>query len=201
VTFPVPVYMQTMNLDCETAALQMGLAGLGHYYSQSALFAFEPQDKRAPVLGYIGSQKIVIKWGNPYTSFVGDVNGADLIPTGYGIYYPVILAIAQSHGAPKSVGGEGFKASTIYAALAARHPVVVWTETGWERPYVGYWTTFDGSTKIRYSLVEHSVTLSGVSSTMVRVNDPWHQGSQYWYPKAAFEQSWADFDNMAVILQ
>ena len=90
----------------------------------------------------------------------------------------------------------------IYAALEAHHPVVVWVETGWMNPgsLRGTWTSWDGS-RINYSLIEHTVTLSGVSPTQVRVNDPWKAGSQYWYSKAAFQASWADFDNMAVILQ
>jgi uncharacterized protein YvpB len=201
VTFPVPIYKQTMNLDCETAALQMGLAALGHNFTQQQLFAYEQPDTRPPVMGRLSNgQKIVVQWGDPYTNFVGDVNGADLIPTGFGIYYPLIVSIAVSHGAPNAYGHEGFTAAELYAAVAAGHPVVVWTETGWERPYVGYWTAWDGK-KIKYSLVEHAVTLSGVSATQVRVNDPWHSGSQYWFSKAAFERSWADFNNMAVVLQ
>ena len=206
VTFYVPVHAQTMNLDCETAALQMGLEALGHPYSQNALFALEPQDTRAPVLDP-NNKKRVLQWGNPYTNFVGNVNGSDLGPTGYGIYYPVILSIAQSHGAPASTGGEGVTAAQVYAALAKGHPVLVWVETGWENAraagYTGVWTSWPdtGSKRISYSLIEHVVTLSGVSPTQVRVNDPWKSGSQYWFSKAAFEASWADFNNMAVILQ
>jgi uncharacterized protein YvpB len=206
VTIAMPVYKQTMALDCETAALQMGLAALGHSYSQEALFAFEPQDKRAPILDP-NNKKRVIQWGNPYTSFVGNVNGSDLGPTGYGIYYPVILSIAQSHGAPSSTGGEGMTAAQVYAALAKGHPVLVWVETGWENAraagYTGVWTSWPdtGGKAISYSLIEHVVTLSGASATQVRVNDPWKSGSQYWFSKAAFEASWADFKNMAIILQ
>jgi uncharacterized protein YvpB len=190
-----------MNLDCETAALQMGLAALGHSYTQQQLFAGQNPDTRPPVMSRLSNgQKIVVQWGDPYTNFVGDVNGADLIPTGFGVYYPLIVSIAQSHGAPNAYGHEGFTPAEIYAAVAAGNPVVVWTETGWERPYVGFWTAWDGR-KIRYSLVEHAVTLSGVSATQVRVNDPWKSGSQYWFSKSQFERSWADFNNMAVVLQ
>jgi len=53
----------------------------------------------------------------------------------------------------------------------------------------------------RRGLIEHAVTLSGVSATQVRVNDPWKSGSQYWFSKSEFERSWADFNNMAVVLQ
>jgi uncharacterized protein YvpB len=62
---------------------------------------------------------------------------------------------------------------------------------------VSTWKAWDGRT-IRYSYAEHAVTLSGVSPTQVRVNDPLH-GTQYWISKATFETSWADFDNMAVV--
>jgi uncharacterized protein YvpB len=200
VLIPMPVFQQVMALDCETAALQMGLAALGHTYSQQTLFAPQNPDNTSPVLK--PGTKIVLQWGNPYVRFVGKVNGSDLAPSGYGVYWPPILSIAQSHGAPQSVGHENFSAAEIYAALEARHPVLVWVETGWERPgsYMGTWTAWDG-TRIHYSLIEHVVALSGVSPTQVRVNDPWKSGSQYWISKSSFELSWSDFNNMAVILQ
>jgi uncharacterized protein YvpB len=196
VTFAVPVYRQTRNLNCETAALQMGLAYYGRYYSQDYLFAYENPDTRAAVRGPNGS---VAQWGDPYTNFVGNVNGSESALTGYGIYYPVILSIARSHGLPNAYGGEGFSPATIYAELAARHPVEVWIEARWSRPAMGTWTAWDGR-RIRYSLAEHAVTLSGVSPTMVRVNDD-QFGSQYWVSKSQFEAVWRDFNNMAVVFQ
>jgi uncharacterized protein YvpB len=206
VTFNVPVYKQLRNLDCETAALQMALGALGINYTQNQLIAMQPQpDTRQPVMGaFVSGHKTVKQWGNPYKNFVGNIDGADLIPTGYGIYYPPLLALVQSHGVPNAEGGEGaangWTPAKIYAELAAGHPVMAWTETGWDRPYVGTWTAWDG-TPIRYSLIEHVVTLSGVSATQVRVNDPWHSGSQYWFPKADFERSWADFNNMTIVFK
>jgi uncharacterized protein YvpB len=202
VAFSMPVYKQLRNLDCETAALQMALGALGINYTQNQLIAMQPApDTRNPVMGpVVNGHKTVKQWGNPYTSFVGNIDGADLIPTGYGVYYPPLVALARSHGVPNAEGGEGFTPAKIYTELAAGHPVMAWTETGWDRPYVGTWTAWDG-TPIRYSLIEHVVTLSGVSATQVRVNDPWHSGSQYWFSKAEFERSWADFNNMAIVFK
>ena len=123
VTFNVPVYKQLRNLDCETAALQMALAALGHNYTQNELIAMQPPpDTRQPVMGRLSNgQKIVVQWGNPYKSFVGNIDGADLIPTGYGIYYPPLLALVQSHGVPNAQGGEGaangWTPARIYAEL------------------------------------------------------------------------------------
>jgi uncharacterized protein YvpB len=196
VTINVPVYRQVYSLDCETGALQMGLAYYGHYYSQSALFAYENPDLRAAI---VASNGAVLQWGDPYTNFVGNVNGSEPRHTGYGVYYPVILSIARSHGLPNAYGGEGFAASTIYAELAAHHPVEVWIEAQWSRPRLGTWTAWDGR-RIRYSNAEHAVTLTGVSSTSVRVNDP-EFGSQYWVSKATFETVWRDFDDMAVVFR
>lgn len=193
-TINVPVYQQAMALDCETGALRMGLATFGHYYSDSALFASENPDTRAPVMG---PNHTVLQWGDPYTNFVGQVNGSDTTPTGYGVYWPVILSIARSHGVPGATGGEGYSPSTVYSALSSGHPVEVWVETNWVRPRLGTWTAWDGR-KVRYSLVEHAVTLSGVSQTQVRVNDPLH-GTQYWISKGLFEVNWRDFNDMAVI--
>src|SRR5438270_496064 len=95
----------------------------------------------------------------------GANQGTDQQPVA--VYSPVILSIARSHGVPNAYGGEGFSPSTIYAELAARHPVQVWMEAQWSRPAVRTWTAWDGR-RIRYSLAEHSVILTGVSATMVR---------------------------------
>jgi len=195
-TIPVPVIAQTMPLDCETGALAMGLAAYGHHYTQAALFALESPDLRPASLG---PDHTVLRWGNPYASFVGNVWGSESGATGYGVYYPIILSIARTHGLPNSYGAEGLAVATIYRELAAGHPVEAWVESNWKPSIVGSWTAWDGRA-IRYSYHEHAVTLSGVSPTQVRVNDPWH-GTQYWLSKATFETSWADFSNMAVVFK
>ena len=195
-TLNVPVIQQLMVLDCETAALQQGLAYYGINVSQAELFALENADTRLPVMG---ANHTILQWGDPYTNFVGYVNGSDYTPTGYGVYWPVILQLARTHGLPNAFGGEGFSPSTIYAALAAGHPVQVWIETNFLRVTVGTYTAWDGI-QIRYSFAEHSVTLSGVSPTQVRVNDVLN-GTQYWVSKSLFEANFADFNNMAVIFQ
>lgn len=193
---PVPVYQQAMPLDCETSALRMALAYFGFHFSDEDLFAHENADLRPPEMG---PNHTIVRWGDPYTNFVGDVWGNDSTPTGYGVYYPVILDIARSHGIPGAVGGEGYAASTIYKDLYAGHSVEVWVEVGWQSTFVGTWTAWDGRV-VRYSFREHAVLLTGISSTSVRVNDPWH-GTQEWISKATFERSWADFNNMAVIFR
>ena len=194
ITIPVPLYKQTMNLDCETASLQMALAYRGHWYSQSYMFQFEHADTRPPIKAADGS---ILQWGNPFVGFVGNVNGAEHNATGYGVYYPPILWIANGLGDPSATGGSGYSASTIYQAVASGHPVQVWVEYQWVLAWTGVWKAWD-NTKIHHSYREHTVVLSGVSDTQVRINDPW-PGTQYWIDKSTFERSWADFYNMAII--
>src|SRR5437868_14520603 len=74
VTIAVPIYRQTRALNCETGALQMGLAAYGHYFSQDSLFAYEKPDLRRALVGANGT---VSQWGDPYTNFVGSVNGTE----------------------------------------------------------------------------------------------------------------------------
>src|SRR5260370_17510243 len=142
VTIPVPVYQQPMVLDCETAALQQGLAYYGINVSQSQLFAGELADTRPPV---IGANHTVLRWGNPYTNFVGYVNGSDWTPTGYGVYWPVILRLAHTYGLPSAIGGEGFAPSRIYRELAAGHPVQVWIHTRFPRVPPVTWPQLDAT--------------------------------------------------------
>jgi uncharacterized protein YvpB len=196
VTLAVPVIRQSMNLDCETAALQMALAYRGHNYSQQQLFALENPDTRPPIVG----GGVIQRWGDPYTNFVGNVNGTDRYPpTGYGIYYPPLVSIAHSHGSPGAVGGEAMNAPMIYEAVASGQPVMAWVEVGWYRPAIHYWTAWDGRS-IRYTLDEHTVVLSGVTLSAVRINDPWH-GTQSWVSRTTLETSWADFNGMAIIFK
>src|SRR5204863_4831165 len=74
VTIPVPVIQQSMVLDCESAALQQGLAYYGINVGQPQLFAQQNADVRLPAMG---SNHSVLRWGNPYKNFVGYVNGSD----------------------------------------------------------------------------------------------------------------------------
>src|SRR2546430_13520993 len=107
----------------------MGLAYYGHYYSQDALFAYENPDLRRPVV----SNGRVVQWGDPYTNFVGSVNGSETAMTGYGVYYPVILAIARSHGVPNAYGGEGVSPRANLSRLAAPHPPHILVGGPWPR--------------------------------------------------------------------
>src|ERR671936_1481492 len=76
---------QTHKLSCEAAALQMALSHEGVNVSQDDVLALIPVDKRSPESDADG-----MHWGNPFTTFVGDVDGSEVDGSGYGTYFPTI---------------------------------------------------------------------------------------------------------------
>lgn len=189
----VPFFPQVYPLDCETAALQMALATSGHNYTQPELFPLENPDQRGALWDASGT----LHWGDPYTNFVGSVFGSEPKYTGYGVYSPPILSIAQSHGVPAAQGGQGWAPVSVYNAVAAGRPVVAWVEYHWARPVLGTWIAWDGR-PINYSTWEHAVVIRGVSGTDLLINDP-AAANPYWINRGTFEASFGDFGNMAVV--
>jgi uncharacterized protein YvpB len=189
----VPQYHQEHGLSCEAAALRMALASLGIQRSEDTLLSQIGADRRTPYTNSSG-----FHWGDPYASFVGNVDGSERGLTGYGVYYPPIAAVAQADGASVSQSGEGIAPSTIYQAVLAGHPVIAWISFDWIYHRVSHYVAFDGRTVQFGSPYEHAAVVRGVSNGSVLINNPWF-GVQ-WISKSTFESSYATFNDMAVIM-
>ena len=93
--------IQDKNLDCEAAALAaaFGVRGItvdtGSLDLQDWIQAQLPVDLRNPIVNDAG-----ITWGDPYTDFVGNVNGVEGFAPGdgYGVYYPPIADVVTKVG-------------------------------------------------------------------------------------------------------
>src|SRR5260370_7370835 len=81
---PSPVYGQTRSLSCEAAALQMALAAKGIDVSQEWIIDAMGADRRGPGL----SGRNVVHWGDPYATFVANVDGSEPGYTAYAFYHP-----------------------------------------------------------------------------------------------------------------
>jgi uncharacterized protein YvpB len=196
-SIPVPSIRQAHVLDCESAALQAALAARGTDVTQDWILAQMVADHRAAELDSRGN---VLRWGNPYVAFVGQVDGSEPRATGYGVYWPPIAAAARAAGRT-ALGGEGWKATDIYAHLSAGHPVVIWTDTTFTAVSMNVWTAWDG-TPVRYAVGEHAVTLSGIDmeAHTVQLLDV-EDGSSRSFSMAQFESFWSSFGNMAVVVE
>ena len=170
-TIADPLIAQSHNLDCESAALRMALLAKGLDVSENWILGQMGADLRKAVVDQFGD---VLQWGDPYHTFVGNVNGLDYNATGYGVYYPPIATIDRGRSRP-TLGREGWNPHDLYVEVAAGNPVVVWVPVYgyWGSATTRAWTAWDGR-QIRYTLVEHAMTLIGVNAAagIVTLNDP-----------------------------
>ena len=189
----VPLIYQDHPLSCEEAATSMALAHQGVHVSQDQILGEIGADQRSMYVDSSGR----VRWGNPYETFVGNVNGSEGNYTGFGTYYPPLVRVARAHGATVLAYGS-MSAATIYARVIAGHPVVAFATWDWRwhprRDYLsfdGQWIPWIGPV-----YASHVYTVVGVSPSQVLVNDPIR--GQYWISKGAFEAGYSDFNEAIV---
>jgi uncharacterized protein YvpB len=190
----VPWYHQVYELSCEEAALRMALAYEGIATTDDAVYAIVGDDPRGPTFDGGG-----MHWGDPYTAFVGNINGSEVALTGYGTYYPTIARAATTLGGKVLRSGEGIPAADVYQAVLEGHPVEVWVTYQWVFPARHDYVAFDGRTIPYAGPVEHAVVVVGVDPGRVLINNPWT--GQEWISRSTFEAAYAIYDQMAVFIQ
>jgi len=193
---PVPLYRQIHGLDCEAAALQMALAYRGVRTTQNNILGAMGIDWRQPVQDSTG-----FHWGDPNTNFVGNPDGSEIKMTGYGTYYPVVRKVALQTGTHLLGAGGGIAPATVYQSILQGHPVVAWVSFDWRWHSLGWYTAFDGALVPIGSPFEHAVTVVGVSSGYVLINNPWGSGRQQWISKSTFAAAYLTFGQMAIIFR
>jgi uncharacterized protein YvpB len=156
VSLQAPIIKQDLALDCESAALEVALAVKNIDVPQDTIFYSLPQQPQPVQLGADGYPE---RWGDPYVAFVGDVNGYEPSYTGYGVYYPPIVAAAERFGAT-AVGHTGWTVAAIEAQLRLGNSVVVWLTSDFKAHIPRYWTAWDGK-RIPWAIGEHAVPVIG----------------------------------------
>lgn len=177
----LPYYGQKYTEDCETAALQMALAHEGILVSQATLLKAEHIDTRGPVLDAAGN---LLKWGDPFTSFVGHPNSANIsarfeAAQGYGTYASNIARVAREFGGSVMWSGSGLTPKGLGAYIEGGHPVIAWVgQRNGQLRYapLAYWTAFDGRL-VPYpapssGVFEHAVVVAGITKQGLFINNP-----------------------------
>lgn len=191
----IPYRPQLHTLSCEAAALEMALAHQGIDVSQDQVLDETGVDWRPAY--YDGSGEL--RWGDPYTTFVGDPDGDESLLSGYGTYFPTIARVAADHGAGVVMAGEGISPDDVYRAVLQNHPVVAWVSVDLQYYSPGSWRTFDGGVVMYAGPIEHAVTVVGVDGDSVYLFDP--LSGPGWVSKSVFEAAFETFNRMAVILE
>ncbi len=190
----VPWIHQEYALSCEAAALQMVLYHENLPQSQSQILNDLGIDRRPAYWDANG-----LRWGDPFTNFVGNPNGAEYNYTGYGTYAPAIGRVASSYGASVLAAGSGVSPATVYQSVMDGHPVIAWITFTWSTPGRHDYLAFDGTWIPYAGPVEHTVAVVGVRPDAVLVNDP--DRNQYWVAKSTFEAVYGVYGDMAVVIR
>ncbi|HKR99707.1 MAG TPA: C39 family peptidase [Candidatus Dormibacteraeota bacterium] len=196
VSLPAPSLRQSMPLDCEAAATAAALRTLGVGTTQAWVMSQLPVDQRAAQLS--GGRPV--RWGDAWTSFVGNVYGSENNFTGYGVYWQPIVDIVQRAGRT-AFGGQGWAINDLFAELDRGHPSVIWINNSYHHVNPSYWTGWDGAT-VPYTLGDHAVLLYGVNfeASSVQIMDVAH-GTFRSFSIAQFTDFMSTYNNMAVVVQ
>jgi len=196
VSLPAPSLRQSMPLDCEAAATAAALRTLGMSLTQAWVFAQLPVDKRAAQT----SNGRAVRWGDAWTSFVGNVYGSENNFTGYGVYWQPIVAAVRNAGRT-AFGGQGWAVNDLFAELDRGHPVIIWINNSYRYVTPSYWTGWDGA-QVPYTLGDHTVLLYGVdfgSGTVHIMDDA--TGTFRTFSISQFTSFMSTYDNMAVVVE
>lgn len=185
----VPQDYQDHSLSCEAASLKMALNYKGAGTSEEAIMN---------IVGYDPTIRNGNIWGDPYSAFVGDINGRQ-DTTGYGVYWDPIARAANNWRRAEAFTGWGI--SNLTASISAGNPVVVWGVTG-RSIARDDWQTPDGKNILAWH-GEHARVAIGYKGpadnpSEIILNDP-ISGRITW-SKDRFLSDWSSFGNAGVVI-
>ena len=188
---PVPIVKQAYRNNCETAALSMLLAAAGVQVDQRVL---QRQVARSGPLDPLVAADGTWTWGNPDRGFVGRAPGGGTAG-GFGVYQGPIRRLAARYDVTLADLTQT-NVTAIVARLRVGRPVMAWIGLS-EGPYRS-WRTPSGE-KITVNFGEHTVILTGIQGSMIRVNDPLSGARREW-SIAEFAKRWRWLGKRALAL-
>ncbi len=181
-------HRQQHSLSCEIASLKMALSAFHINVSESEIISklhFDPTKRSKGV------------WGDPFTGFVGDIDGVMGV-SGYGVYWDPIAEVANEY--TRAEVKRFNKPSDLAFEIGAGRPVISWGFNGHGEKIT--WTTPQGK-QINATNGEHARVVAGFAGppdapTHFIVYDPIY-GKLLWSAEEVFN-NWAPFDNMGIVV-
>jgi uncharacterized protein YvpB len=142
-------------------------------------------------------------WGNPYTSYVGDINGN---PKGYGVYWNPISNYIRNYRSTSV--RTGWDRTSLLTEVGNGNPVIIWAHNGYSSSSNGpvgsniSWHT-PGGTSIYAIAGMHSFVVVGWhgpidNPTSIILNDTnrgtWTVSTSY------FNGLWSYFNNTGIVV-
>ena len=202
----VPHFYQTNTSEyCEAASLAMALWHEGIDVSITSVIAHENVQYPSSVYSSHGQ---VVSNGDPYTSFVGNPYGTGNTPStyGYGTYYPNLVRDATALGGHVLWAGTGLSLEQMYVDIEAGHPVVAWVDDNKSCVLMNgdplFMVTAADGRNIPYATYgyEHVLIVVGVNANSIEIYNPLPCGFSGWISKSAFANTFATFNNMALVM-
>jgi uncharacterized protein YvpB len=192
----VPEIKQDPQLynGCEVTSLAMLLNYKGVAVSKMTLASALKKDP-TKLVGSVGGQ--IIRWGDPYKGFVGDIYNDS--PAGYGVYHGPIASLASKYAPHKVKDITGSSLRTIESFVAKDDPVEVITTYNFE-PDNSTWYTYtdEYGSKVRINMDEHAVLVVGYNKYDVFVNNPLNGVSYQDVPISDFLSAWDEMGKQAI---
>lgn len=184
----IPTVAQVLRNDCEAAALQALLAGVGRHVGQRALQREMP---RSGLLDPRGSGAGLV-WGDPELGFVGRPAGGG-VAGGFGVYEHPLQRLARRFGV-HLVDLTGAPLPVMWGRLRRGYPQIAWVGLT-AGPY-GTWRSPNGR-RIRVNFGEHAIVLTGMEGGRLKVMNPLFGTRELW-SRSLFAERWARLGRRAL---
>ena len=182
---------QKHKLSCEAASLKMALASKGVFVSEEEIMRKIGFDKTPHRNGI---------WGDPYKSFVGNIDGK-MCYSGYGVYWPAVARAANSWRPAEA--RSNWKLKDLTKEIVLGNPVVVWGSLPVRTLHNCSWHTPEGKyiKAIREDHVRLVVGFIGPAKNPSKIilNDPL-SGRIYWNT-SYFLTNWKSFNYSGVVIR
>lgn len=194
----LPVIYQKNKFSCNIDAARIALGYRGVNLATETVYAALPKDPTP----YSESEAGKI-WGNPYSGFVGDINGE---PKGYGVYWGPISSYISKHR--KSEVKTGWNRTALLTEVSKDNPVIIWAHNGYSSSPNGAvgtnisWKT-PGGESIYAIAGMHSFVVAGFRGN---VDNPTHvilhdtNRGVWTVTTSQFDSLWGVFNNSAVVV-
>ncbi len=169
-----PIVRQRLRNNCESAALSILLASLGHPTDQlriqGALPTSGPLDPSGSGEGRV--------WGDPDRGYVGRADGGG-VAGGFGVYPGPAAAVGSRFGVQLRVGRFS-SVGALRRSLLTGRPVMLWIGLS-DGPY-GEWSSPSGR-RVRVNFGEHTVVAYGVRRDgSFLISNPLQGTKEAWSP-------------------
>lgn len=198
VALRVPVLSQKPALPngCEVTSLAMLLTAAGLPTDKMVLAREQRTDPAQPVFrtGAKGDLSQITSWGDPNTSFVGNVYGR----YGYGIYHKPLFNLLRSKAGARARDLSGNDFTSLLDLIDRGQPVLMWATTTL-RP-TNAWVTWQGPHgPVRATFFEHAVVLIGHAPGKLIINNPL-TGRRQVVPQQPLIEAWRQLGQQALTI-